>query len=160
MEFIGITKNGKKVFDRPKSQWHQSVSRETLKKALKKVSPEKDFEKFLVGFPTWIGKSWCVRVDHSKDKIINVIRKGAAGPTPMVMGRKAERSKTMQIILLKDKKRKNTYILISAFVGGWSEPEPWDRNKTEKSEEFWKEHALIYNHSQVEKVIRKKESHK
>ena len=36
------------------------------------------------------------------------------------------------------------YVLITAFIGAPAVPEPWDRNATAKSREFWDSHALVW----------------
>ncbi|HOZ36467.1 MAG TPA: hypothetical protein PLR18_01395 [bacterium] len=47
-------------------------------------------------------------------------------------------------MILKKAEDVGGYILITAFVGGLSEPEPWDRNTTPASADFWANHALIW----------------
>lgn len=111
------------------------------------------FEKHVVELGHVIGENICVKVDE-KDKIVLVVRKGHAGPTPMVLGRSPEPCSSVIVILKKSTDRKGEYfVLITAFIGENSEPEPWDKRlkpgstEYQKSVEFWNEHALIFDES-------------
>jgi hypothetical protein len=43
----------------------------------------------------------------------------------------------------------DSYLLITAYEGSMSEPEPWDKGLTPASREFWASHALIWNSCEV-----------
>lgn len=162
LEFIGTCANGKYVFNRLNSHLHKDVSKEILKNALSQLSPSTSFHKEIVDMKQIIGKSHCVSVNESDD-IVYVIRKGRKGPTPMVKNREAINCSSLTIILKKMKDE--NYILISAYIGDESEPEPWNsqfyyQNTWEKNEnideiayqksiDFWNTHALIYDEEDI-----------
>lgn len=152
--YLGETENGRKVFDRPKS--HLKIADELLKEALQKITPSKDYEKFVVKFPRIIGEKRCVKVTE-RDKVIKVIRKGKKHATPMVLYRMPELCDSVIIVLLE--KEDGNYILITAYVGDEGEPEPWHKDITENSISFWKTHALIYDPDDVERHLCKKDSY-
>lgn len=152
--YLGQTKNGRKVFDRVKS--HLKITDELLQETLQKITPSQEYEKFVVKFPRIIGEKRCVKITE-KDKIIRVIRKGKRHATPMVLYRIPEPCDSVIVVLLE--REDGNYILITAFIGDESEPEPWHKEITANSISFWKTHALIYDPEDVEKHLCKKESH-
>jgi len=163
LEFIGKSANGKNVFNRPYGHIHKDVTKDILKEALSSISLTDDFHIKTINMKRIIGKYRCVPVTE-QDEIVYVIRKGRYGPTPMVKNRKPIDSSFITLIL---KKSDNAcYILISAFFGNESKPEPWDNifcnpftlEKRENIDEifyqesldFWNTHALIYDEDEIE----------
>lgn len=162
LEFIGKCANGINVFNRLNSHLHKNVSENILKEALLKISPNEEFHKEVIDMKRIIGKSNCVLINES-DEIIYVIRKGRNGPTPIVKNREPVNCSYLTVAL--KRVEENSYLLISAYIGDVSEPEPWDTNfynpftweKKEnideemyyKSLHFWKTHALIYDESEI-----------
>ena len=57
-------------------------------------------------------------------EIVYVIRKGQKGPTPMVKNREPIDSSFITLIFSKD--THGYYILLTATIGRYSKPEPWD----------------------------------
>ena len=150
--YLGTTRDGYSVYDRADSHFHSEcgITNELLKKALRKIYANGiKFKKKEIHFPNTIGLSHCVETT-SNDEVIMVYRKNRQGQTPMVINRKPEPSNTLTVIILKDTKHENRYILVSCFVGGGSMREPWDKGimtdeERKQSEEFWSSHALLYN---------------
>lgn len=98
-----------------------------------------------IDFPYEIGKTTCVKVDDN-DEIIYALRIGRKGYTKFVKNREPEPTNSATIVL---KKTNNIYIIITAYIGTQSEVEPWDRHATEKSIEFWNNHALIFGTQEI-----------
>ena len=42
-----------------------------------------------------------------------------------------------------------SYELLSAYLGQLSQPELWDKYATQKSFEFWRQHALCWGYEQT-----------
>ena len=152
LNLIGYTKNNVPVYDRPNSHLREHpIDLPILREALKKVSQKEEFKVHVIDLERVIGVTTCVPVTPNDD-IIYVIRKNRSGPTPMVLGRKPIECKKLVIIL---KRIENGFILITAFIGEGSKPEPWDpkiqKDPKELNEatKFWREHALIYDESVV-----------
>jgi hypothetical protein len=147
---VGVLSDGTKVFDRYKSHVHtvdESDVSSLLKEALARISPSK--EKNIVEsvvFPGSIGYSTCVTTEPS-DEIIFAQRQGRKGGyTRFVVGKKPRETSSLTVVL---KKTDEGYILLTAYIGEKSEPEPWDYNATEKSLPFWKTHALIFGSEEI-----------
>ena len=150
--YFGDTRNGFPVFDRWDSHFHPEggLTLETLKEGLRKIDfPEnKSFHPFEVSFDHNIGYSNAVEVTENDD-VIMLYRKNRNGKTPIVMNRKPEPSNALTIILKKDTKS-GALILVTAFIGAGSTPEPWDKKvindpvKHKAAVEYWSTHALVY----------------
>lgn len=148
-KFLGVSKNGVKIFDR--NDGHNDVhpvSEDVLKEALLHISTCEDYVKETIDFGRVIGKTACVPVDET-DTIVMACRKGRKGPTPLVLGREAEDCTSLVVILKKCDD--GDYILVTSFIGILSEREPWDPAIVHGSAEhqraitFWKTHALVYD---------------
>ena len=161
LTFIGTCQNGKKIFDRPFSRWHEDVSKDVLLEALLKLAPHGLFHKEVIDMKYIIGKSHCVEVTKDDD-IVYVIRKMKNGPTPMVRNKAPDDSSLLTILLKQIGLEK--YILISTYIGE-GEPEPWDfhfynqstwrkkrnfdQEEYQKSVDFWNTHALVYDEDDI-----------
>lgn len=144
-------KSGESVVDRlDGSHIHESVS-PFFEEALTRIdSEQREFLIEEVNFGKEIGKTVCVLTDEN-DKIVFAQRPNRFGLTRFVIGKAPEPCSTVVIIL---KKTAQGYVLITAFVGGKAEPEPWDlRNfarqndpfKAEnKARKFWNSRALVW----------------
>lgn len=166
LEFIGKCANGINVFNRLNNHLHKEVSKDILKEALLKLSPNEIFHKEVIDMKRIIGKNNCVSIDVN-DEIVYVIRKGRNGPTPMVKNKEPLDCSYITIIL--KKMEEDSYLLISSYIGDVSEPEPWDSNfynlytwekkdnideeAYKKSLDFWKSHALIYDESEISLLL-------
>lgn len=154
-KFVGFCSNGARVFDR--TDGHNDVhpvDEALLKKALLKISPCENFVKEVVPFDRVIGKTTCVTVDET-DTIVMAYRKGRLGYTPMVLNRDPSDCSTLVVILKKI--GDSDYILITTFIGGLAEREPWDPSisspeEQQRAEAFWSTHALIYDESIIAKT--------
>ena len=156
--FLGKTQNGLLVFDRIDSHFHfeGGLTIETLKEGLAMVNfPYKDnFYRAEIVFDNFIGYSQCVKIDET-DKVKMYYRKGREGKTPMVFNRKPEPSKILTIVLQRYSLSQDL-VLVTAFIGGGSTPEPWDKKFNSdpkgyaKSVEYWKTHALIYREDLID----------
>lgn len=152
LQFIGYTIDNVPVYDRPNSHLQEHpIDLPILREALKKVSQKEEFKIHVIDMEKVIRVTTCVPVTPSDD-IIYVIKKNRSGPTPMVLGRKPIKCKKFILVL---KRIENGFVLITAFIGEETKPEPWDpkiqKDPKELSEatKFWREHALIYDESVV-----------
>lgn len=144
---LGRLMSGEIVVDRPNS--HAHIGEMALETALGYVNSfGRDFlvEEVYMGEP--VGFSVCVETDES-DEIVYAYRPNRSGPTRFVMNREPVQTEEVTIIL-KRTEDIGRMVLISAWAGGKAEPEPWDRNATEASQDFWKNHALIWGSESVD----------
>lgn len=158
--FLGKTRDGYEVYDRVDSHFHAEggLTLELLKEALSYMYANgANFKVKVVHFKRIVGINNCVAI-RNFDEVVMVYRKGRKGPTPMVKNRGGEPCKEITIIIRKDKENTNRYTLITAFVGGKSQPEPWDKRlkpgskELAESIEFWQTHALLYNEELIERL--------
>ena len=160
IKFLGVTGNGIPVYDRFQSHFQDhGFSAEVLQEALAQIYQTASFEKHVVNMGRVVGCTTCVRVG-AEDRVVMAVRKRRQGPTPMVMGRQPELCSSVVIILKKVRDEMGEYfILITAFVGEGSEPEPWDRQLVPGSPEharavrFWQTHALIYDEEVIDYIL-------
>ena len=139
------TKNGETVVDRHNSHLHDGVSA-VLPEALLRIDPMgKDFLVEEVTFSGVIGETTCVATGAG-DQVVFAQRLKRFGLTRFVKGKSPEPCKSIVVIL---KKVENGYVLITAFIGHKAEPEPWDRNATPASKEFWSTHALVWGSEEI-----------
>lgn len=142
------TKDGLRVVDRYNSHLHESVEA-ILPEGLAQI--EVSGRKFIVqqiDFDRVVGQSVCVETS-SQDEIIYAQRPKRWGLSRFVKNRKPEPCSSVVLILKTADGEANTMVLITAFIGTLSEPEPWDRNATERSVEFWSNHALLWDSEPV-----------
>jgi hypothetical protein len=120
---------------------------EALPLALAQITPDPQKEFYLqeVEMGMVVGKSICVATSES-DQIIFAKRLNRLGLTRFVENREPEESTKVSVIL---KKGDGYYILLSAFVGELTPPEPWDRYATSESLSFWNSHALIWGYEEL-----------
>jgi len=131
-------KSGEKAFDRPRSHVHCDLG--LVAEALEYVeSHGRDFFVAEVVMGRVVGQSDCVETTD-EDVIVYRRRPGRAGPTRYAVGRAPEPSDRVTVIL---KQVPDGYLIITAWIGGRSEPEPWDRHATPRSETWWARHALV-----------------
>ena len=152
MNQVYQTKDGKRVRDRHNSHLHIDVL-PVLEKAIQKIdSKDRQFLKEQVTFPEFVGTTICVKTTE-KDKILFAQRKGRLGKTRFVIDRDPEPCNSVVVILKKIEAKEDElgaeYVIITAFVGDTSEPEPWDKFATSKSAVFWAEHALVFGHDEI-----------
>lgn len=136
-------KSGEAVVDRYNSHLHSNVL-DILPEALEKI--ETKGRKFLVeevNLGRIIGETICVAAGSS-DEIVYAKRPKRFGLTRFVKNRQAEPCSTVVVILKTADEQPGTYVLVTAFIGGKPEPEPWDKNATPKSRDFWASHALVW----------------
>jgi hypothetical protein len=96
-----------------------------------------------VDFDRIVGESVCVATEAG-DQIVYAQRPKRFGLTRFVKNRKPEPCKSVVVILKTADGQLGAYVLLTAFIGQKAEPEPWDRNATAKSREFWNFHALVW----------------
>jgi hypothetical protein len=87
-----------------------------------------------------VGERTCVATEPG-DEIVCAQRPGRAGLTRWVKNRRPEPCTTVMVVVAQEPAG---YVCLTAFVGGGSEPEPWDFRATSRSMEFWQTHALIW----------------
>jgi hypothetical protein len=95
---------------------------------------EKDFP-----FPCIIGKSTCVSTNEN-DKIFYAKREDRSGHSRFVLNREPIDTNKVSVNLLKVPTH---YLIISAYLGGKAEREPWDKRASSSALEFWKNHAFV-----------------
>lgn len=139
---LGVLVSGQEVVDRDESHIHGPVADLLVEAFEKIVLNDEQFKVVQVDFDRIVGKSTCV-VTSSQDEIIFAKRPARFGLTRFVKNREAVPCKSIVVIL--KKAGGNQYVLITAFIGEKAEPEPWDRNATAKSVEFWNSHAMVWN---------------
>lgn len=138
-------KSGEDVVDRFNSHLHVDVNA-ILPEALEKIESQgRSFIVEEIQMGRIIGKTTCV-VTKPDDQIIYAKRPKRFGYTRFVKNRQPEICSSVVVILktADGEMDRGKYVLITAFVGGKSEPEPWDRNATNNSKKFWDEHALVW----------------
>ena len=147
MEQLGRLASGQVVVDRPRSHLHPEVIG-LLPEALSRISLDGDeFTKIRVDFGRVIGVRTCVETTDA-DQILYAQRPKRWGLTRFVLNREPEPCSSV-VVILKWVEDKGCYLLITAFIGELSEPEPWDRNATPESTRFWSSHALIWGSEPV-----------
>lgn len=147
MRELGVLGSGERVVDRYRSHIHPGVLT-LLPESLARIDISgKQFSVEVVEFDRIIGETICVRTGL-QDEIVYAQRPCRAGLSRFVRNRQAEPCSTL-VVILKKALEEGTYVLISAFFGTRPEPEPWDRNATERSVEFWSSHALVWGSEPV-----------
>lgn len=144
---LGTLASGEDVYDRWNSHLHDSATG-VLSEALRKTSSdERIFFIEEVDMGCKIGLSVCVPTNESSD-IVYAVRVGRDGHSRMVRNQNPLPCDSI-VVILKWIEDEGFYILITAFIGKVTEPEPWDRNATERSREFWNSHALVWGQEPV-----------
>jgi len=144
--------SGELVVDREPSH-AKSSDMYTIIRALCRVSSNnRQFIQEEITFPGEIGFTTCVETG-AHDDIVFAQRKGRSGLTRFVRGRTPQRSKSVFLVLKRESAQK--YVLITGFIGGKPEPEPWDSRAfaqklnpamaSAHSKAFWAEHALVWD---------------
>lgn len=140
------TKDGVGVVDRQRSHLHAGVV-SLLAEALAKIDTQgRGFLVETVDFGRPVGEATRVKTGED-DEIVFAQRLGRAGLSRFVKNRKAEPTSAVTVILKKGDQEE--YILITAWIGTQAEPEPWDRNATARSREFWFQNALLWGSEPV-----------
>lgn len=138
---LGFLSSGEAVVDRHQSHIHSTATL-LLPAALQKIDARgRDFCKEVVDFGRVIGETTCVGTGPN-DRVVYARRPKRSGLSRFVMNRIAEPCSRLVVILKKGDR--DEYILITTFVGDGAEPEPWDRNATAASREFWSKKALVW----------------
>jgi hypothetical protein len=134
-------KSGESVVDRQRSHAHDGVQ-PLLSEVFEKINSEgRGFIVATVDLGRIVGNQTRVET-RDGDEIVFAQRVGRFGLTRFVKNRRAEPCSSVTVILKKGDR--GEYILITAWVGTQSEPEPWDRNATARSVPFWNASALIW----------------
>ncbi|OQB18279.1 MAG: hypothetical protein BWY14_00954 [Parcubacteria group bacterium ADurb.Bin192] len=135
-------KNGERVVDRHQSHLHAAVEG-LLPEALGRIDAAgRDFLVDEVDFGRLIGETTCVATGPD-DAVVYAKRPKRFGLSRFVKNRRPEPCSSV-VVILKKAEDFGGYVLITAFVGRRSEPEPWDRNATANSLPFWNSHALVW----------------
>ena len=145
---LGQLASGEYVFDRPRSHLHGPVA-ELLPDVFGKIHAQERLmivEQVELG--RIVGKKHCVETREG-DQIVFATRVNRKGPTRFVIGREPEDC-TSVVVILKLDDYSDTYVCLTAYIGTYSEPEPWDRYSTPRSEAFWKHHAMIWDPKESE----------
>lgn len=139
---LGRLASGEAVIDRHNSHCHALPSG-ILEEALSRIqSSGRNFFVEEVDFGRPIGETICVRTGSS-DEIVFAKRPRRYGLTRFVKNRSPEATNSV-VVIVKKADDYDGFVLITAFFGTKAEPEPWDRNATEKSLDFWSTHAIVW----------------
>jgi hypothetical protein len=142
-KILGRLAFGQLVVDRYNSHLHPEVLL-LLPEAFERIRlPGEQFMVVQVDFDRIVGNTTCVRTE-SGNQIVFAQRPKRFGLTRFVMNRKPEPCRSVVVILKKADNLADAFALVTAFIGVKPQPEPWDRNATEKSVEFWSDHALVW----------------
>jgi hypothetical protein len=155
--YFGKTADGYKIYDRLNSHIHKEgmQKQQLIAEAISKIYANGiNFKKEIVFFDRNIGLKHCVPTSD-EDEIIMVYRKGREGKTPIVLNKEPIPCKELTVIIKAMPDTPDSYILITAYVGGESTREPWDKGITSEEErleceKFWSTHALIYNQDLID----------
>lgn len=146
---LGRLMSGEEVIDRPNSHLH--VEHELLERALGMINSfGRDFMVEEVFMGEQVGYSHCVETTE-EDRIVYAFRPNRSGPTRFVRDRDVEPTESVTVIL-KRTEDPATMVLISAWAGNPAPPEPWDRNATDNSQEFWSNHALVWGTQEIDAI--------
>lgn len=138
--------SGQQVFDRADSHIHSGVLR-FLSAALAHIhSQDRGFIAEDVDFGIDIGQTICVKTLPGDD-VIFVQRVGREGLSRFVRSRQPEPTSFVAVVL--KELLGGSYELRTAYFGQLSQPEPWDKNATTKSREFWLRHALCWGYEET-----------
>lgn len=132
--------NGQIVFDSNKHAINH-CGYTLLEKALQlaDLSQQKVFKQ-TVYFQQPVGFCDCVETTDS-DSIIYLQRDGRKRVSRFVLGRNPELCNSVHLIL--KRMGSGNLMLITAWVGTESQPEPWDKKAGKEAVTFWKHHALV-----------------
>lgn len=147
LTLLGCLASGEPVYDRYNSHLHENV-KAILPEAFSKLDSKG--ERFTIrelDFGRVIGESSCVPTS-GRDVITYAFRPKRNGATRFVKNRKSEPCSSAVFILKRDD-YEPYYILITAFIGHESGPEPWDVRATDADREFWSTHALVWGSEEI-----------
>jgi hypothetical protein len=150
--------SGEQVMGKPNSHLRPEVA-PLLEEALAMIySRGRCFVLEELDFGRVIGGSVCVATGPD-DYILYARRHNRGGHSRFVTNREPIPSSKLVVILRRSDTDPRLYILITAWIGDKSEPEPWDTRAfaaTEdpifaenRSRDFWSRHALIYDEKLV-----------
>lgn len=144
-EIIGRTQDGYEVYVRMDDDAsHIHCAMFTLREGISKIRLEgKTFETYQVPFDYVIGKDRCVPVGTT-DKVVLWKRPGRKGKTPMVLNKRGEDTRQLNVVISYDEEMKH-HVVLTAFLGRFTPQEPWDPDvrDREASEKFWASHAIV-----------------
>ncbi|MGB0861729.1 MAG: hypothetical protein ACPG19_06700 [Saprospiraceae bacterium] len=144
---VYISKDKKRIIDRPKSHLHKGITTKLLTQICANVECGKQKKlKVQLNFRKEVGVTHCVPITE-KDEIVYAIRKGRFGHTKFVKNREPEPTHSATIIL---KKVLQHYKILTSYIGTPSELEPKDHRATTASIEFWNRHALVFGSEAIE----------
>lgn len=148
MNFLGKLRGGEDVTDRRNSHLHAGVQ-PLLEEVFARIdSRGRGFLVETIDLDRIVGEATRVETREG-DEIIFAQRVGRQGFTRFVKNRKPEACSTVTVILKKGDF--GDYVLITGWVGSQAEPEPWDRNATERSVRFWSHQALVWGSEEIVK---------
>jgi len=158
-EIFFYLKSGEIVFDRMNSHIHKEAI-PYINQALQQInSLNRTYITEMIDFKKDIGFDQCVKTNND-DEIIFAKRKGRANYTKYVKNRNPIICQSLTISLIKSEVNQNVYHILTAYIGKPNMDNKWLINKKIISEnqkllkqamqEFWKNHALIYNEEDIQ----------
>lgn len=141
-----ISNDGQFVVNRPYNHIHKGVESK-LEEVIQRISCNgRPFFTQQIDFNCVIGQSKCVEVNEN-DPIIYAIRDGRKGHTKFVKDKQPEQTNSITVVM---KKTQDFYTILTAFFGKSAEVEPWDERADINSQNFWKNHALIFGSEPID----------
>ena len=115
------------------------------------------FARYPVVFDHAVSTDRCVETTNA-DRIVMWQRPTRAGATRMVLGRNADPTNEMLIVICQDTDNNNRLTIVTAYTGKPGTKEPWDpnfRNEEERAAAiaFWANHALIPTAEELAQMV-------
>lgn len=145
---LGQLASGQPVFDRTRSHMHDGIEK-SLQDAFDRISLDDSvqFTVIQIDFDQEIG--FCNVVSTTEqDTIFYIKRLGRKGLSRFVLGRESEPCQSI-VLVLKKAEEGNFFLLITAYIGRISQPEPWDKD-SQISREYWNSHAFVMDTEPVD----------
>lgn len=142
MKIIGNTADGAVVINRQNSHLHEDIA-SIIDDVIAQVHTNgRPFIEDEIDFGRVIGLCSCVSTEPT-DCVVYAQRLNRKGKTRFVLDRDKEPT-TKAMVVLKRTDKPQEYVLITAFIGGKAELEPWDTRATSESLKFWQRKALVW----------------
>lgn len=137
---------------------HIHCSLEVLREGLELAGiQDVPFARYPITFDHPIATDRCVEV-NAADRVVMWKRPTRAGATPMVLGREADPTNEMLIVVCQDTDNNNRLTIVTAYTGKPGTKEPWDPNfrseeERKAAEAFWSNHALIPTAEELDQML-------
>ncbi len=156
-ELAGWLANKTLVFHRHCLHSHKGMTNQLIRAGLKQIKATPvGVSVHQVNFKKIIGCDIGVETetDGGRDEIVYAVRldssgRRRSGHTRFVKNLKPQPTTLATFVILN---KDDVNILLTAFVGAKSEPEPWDNRADQNSLEFWQRHALVFGFESIDQT--------